>query len=191
MLVVGLGNPGKQYQSSRHNVGFLVADRWAARHHIEISRKRAWAFTGEGQVLVDGSEFRGLVAKPRTYMNHSGEAVLEMVRRHHVDQSRLIIVYDEMDLPLGKLRLREKGSAGGHKGIASIIDRLGSDEVPRLRVGIGRAESDGVDAIDHVLGDFRPQETEVVEQAVSRAVDVIDWVLARGMASAMSAFNSG
>ena len=189
ILIVGLGNPGKQYESSRHNIGFLVADQWARRHHISISRKRPWALTGDGEVVVDGAAWRGMVAKPRSYMNLSGDAVRELVKRHHVEPRNLIVVYDDMDLPLGKLRLREKGSSGGHKGIASIISSLGSEEFPRLRIGIGRAESAG--AVDHVLGEFRPSEREAVEQAVATATDAIDWVLAKGMASAMSQFNAG
>ena len=188
-LVVGLGNPGKHYESSRHNVGFLVADHWARRHRIQISRKRTWALVGEGEVVVNGAAFRALVAKPRSYMNRSGEAVHEMVKRHHIDPAKLIVIYDDMDLPLGKLRLREKGSPGGHKGVASIIGSLGTDEFPRMRIGIGRPES--ADAIDYVLGDFQPAEMEAVERAVARATEAIDWILAKGMASAMNEFNTG
>ena len=189
-LVVGLGNPGKRYESSRHNVGFMVADAWANRHGILISRKRAWAFMGEADAEVDGSSVHVLVAKPRTFMNASGESVGEMVHRHHVKPEDVVVVYDEMDLPLGRIRVREKGSAGGHKGMGSIIGLLNTDGIPRLRIGIGRPGMAIPDAIGHVLGDFEPDEAEAVTQAVDRACDAIDEMLARGPQAAMNRFNA-
>ena len=188
-LIVGLGNPGKQHEKSRHNVGFMVADRWASRHHIEVDRRRAWAHVGEGEASFDGLKLRVMVAKPRTFMNLSGEGVLEMFQRHHVALANLLVVYDDMDLPLGKIRIREKGSAGGHNGIANIIERLGSQDFPRLRVGIGRPEDTQKGAIGHVLGGFRPSEREVMDQAITRACDAIDAILAKGMAAAMNVYN--
>lgn len=190
-LILGLGNPGKQYDRSRHNVGFLVADAWAERHHIAISRKRPWALVGDGQTEVDGRGCRAVVAKPRTFMNASGEAAVELAKRYQVEPARVVVAYDDMDLPLGKLRLRSKGSSGGHRGIASIIERLATEEFTRVRVGIGRPEPAAKDAIDHVLGDFSPGEREAVEAAIARCCDAIDWVLAHGVESAMNRFNAG
>ena len=126
-LIVGLGNPGGGYASHRHNVGFVVVDRWAERHAIDLSRKRSFAIIGEGKVRGDAEELRVIAAKPRTFMNLSGDAVREVIRRYHGRPSHLIVVHDEMDLPLGRIRLRERGSAGGHKGAASIIASLRTD----------------------------------------------------------------
>jgi PTH1 family peptidyl-tRNA hydrolase len=189
-LIVGLGNPGKKYERSRHNVGFMALDRWAARHHLEIERRREWAMTGEGEAIIGDAHRRVLLAKPRTFMNLSGDAVIEMVRRHGIPPARAFIVYDDMDLPLGKLRLREQGSAGGHNGVGSIIQRLGTQDFPRLRIGIGRPqETAGYEAIGHVLGEFALDERRVLDDALDRACDAIDAVLSKGMQAAMGAFN--
>lgn len=206
-LIVGLGNPGKKYDRSRHNVGFMVLDRWADRHHLEFNRKREWALVGEGEIsLADDSRplasevgpFRSglvnrrvLIAKPRTFMNLSGDAVVEMVKRHGVPPARALVVYDDMDLPLGKLRLRERGSPGGHNGIGSIIARLGTQEFPRIRVGIGRPQGRvGYEAIGHVLGEFSAAERPVLNEALDRACEAIDGVLAKGMGAAMNIYNT-
>lgn len=188
-LVVGLGNPGKEYEASRHNVGFKVADRWAESHQIVLDKKKPWALLGEADVTIDGSTVRAIVAKPRTFMNLSGEALVELVNRYHVDLSNTIVVYDDMDLPLGKVRLREKGSAGGHRGMANIVDRLGTRDIPRIRIGIGRPEDVRPEVVDYVLGRFKPGEREIIEQAVSRARDAIDCIMATGIAGAMNTFN--
>ena len=190
-LIVGLGNPGKKYDRSRHNVGFMVLDRWAERHHLEFNRKREWAVVGEGEVSLDGVSRRVLIAEPRTFMNLSGDAVIEMVKRHGVPPARALIVYDDMDLPLGKLRLRERGSAGGHNGIGSIIARLGTQEFPRIRVGIGRPqETAGYEAIGHVLGEFSAAERPILNETLDRACDAIDCVLANRMGAAMNLYNT-
>ena len=190
-LIVGLGNPGARYAANRHNIGFLAVERWAARHGIELSRKRPWALLSEGTAVIASQSFRVLVAKPRTFMNLSGDAVGEVVHRYHVDIDRLIVIYDEADLPLGKLRIRERGSAGGHKGIASVLEELGTEDVLRLRIGIGRPGDPDADTIDHVLGDFTDQEAAVVNGALAQAMDALDCMLAEGPASAMSRFNAG
>jgi PTH1 family peptidyl-tRNA hydrolase len=190
-LVVGLGNPGARYAANRHNVGFLAVERWAARHGIELSRKRPWALLGEGTAVIDSQSIRVLVAKPRTFMNLSGDAVGEVVHRYHVDIRQVIVIYDEADLPLGKLRIRESGSAGGQKGIASVIDVLGTQDVLRLRIGIGRPKGPNADTIDHVLGDFTSQEATVVDEVLELAMGAVDCMLAEGPASAMSRFNAG
>ena len=190
-LIVGLGNPGKRYEASRHNVGFMAADAWAGRHGIRMERKRPWALVGEGDASLDGSTLRVIVAKPRTYMNASGEAVAEMMRRHHVRLADLIVVYDDMDLALGRIRLRAKGSAGGHRGVVSIIDRLGSQDFVRIRIGIGRPEEADVGVIDHVLGDLTAAERDAMEQAIARSADAIDEVLGKGVDAGMNRFNAG
>lgn len=190
-LLVGLGNPGKQYEHTRHNVGFFVVDRWATRHGIKFGRKKPWALIGEGQVEVDRVVTSVIVAKPRTFMNNSGEAVRHLAMRHHVKFEDILVIYDEMDLPLGRLRLREKGSSGGHKGIASIVGELGTQDIPRLRMGIDRGDTKGRDAVGHVLGDFDLEEQGMLNAVVENAIDAIDCVMTRGMAIAMNEFNTG
>ena len=190
-LIVGLGNPGERYAASRHNVGAVAVERWARGHGIPLTRRRPWALTGEGEVAIQEASLRVLAARPRRFMNESGDDVSQLVRRHHIDCSHLIVVCDDLDLPLGRLRLRERGSSGGHRGLASIIKRLGTEEFSRLRIGIGRPESSGADPVDYVLRDFRPAEREAVEEALTRACDALDMALAGGIASAMSQFNAG
>ncbi len=181
---MGLGNPGKEYVRSRHNVGFMCADRWAERHGISFDKKRPWAVIGEGEL----DSCRVMIAKPRTFMNLSGDAVHEMANRWHVQPKDLLVLYDDMDLPLGSLRLRERGSAGGHNGIKSIIERLGSQEFLRLRIGIGRPNGDA-DAIRHVLSQFTRDEAQVLDEALDRACDAIDCILSEGITPAMNKFN--
>ncbi|MBI3744444.1 MAG: aminoacyl-tRNA hydrolase, partial [Chloroflexi bacterium] len=163
-------------------------DHWAARHGIALSTKKPWAVLGEGQLEASGRPARVIVAKPRTYMNESGNAAFELVKRYHVDAARFVAVYDEMDLPLGKIRLRERGSAGGHNGIESIIQRLGTQDFLRLRVGIGRPPP-GVDPVDYVLGDFAPPEREALLPAIERAADALDLLITQGAEAAMNEYN--
>ena len=170
-LIVGLGNPGARYARTRHNIGFMVADRWAARHHIDIAKKRANYLYGQGALDLTpapfpareggkNSEARVIVAKPRTYMNLSGDAVGELMQRYHVMKQRLIVVYDDLDLPLGRIRIRAEGSAGGHNGMKSIIERLGTQDFPRMRLGVGRPEAAGKGAVDYVLDTFSKAEQD-------------------------------
>ncbi len=189
-LVVGLGNPGKEHARNRHNMGFMVADRWAERHGIECSRRRPWAVQGEGQAEIEGRTFRVVVAKPRTFMNLSGDAVIEITRRRQVAPQRVIVVYDDLDLPLGKLRIRERGSAGGHKGMGHIIQRLGTEDILRIRAGIGRPQGEVAGAADYVLGDFSRSERDAVDEAIARACDALDTLLAQGVQAAMTRFNA-
>jgi PTH1 family peptidyl-tRNA hydrolase len=140
---------------------------------------------------IDSQSIRALVAKPRTFMNLSGDAVGEAVHRYHIDSDKLLVVYDEADLPLGKLRIRERGSAAGHRGMGSVIEILGTQDILRLRIGIGRPGEPTANTIDHVLGDFTAEEANIVEQVLELAVDALDCVLAEGPASAMSRFNGG
>lgn len=183
VLIAGLGNPGARYARSRHNVGFIIVDRLARAHDLQFSRKRFNAEIAEGQV---GGR-RVILAKPQTFMNASGDAVGKLYAFYKIAPSDLLVVYDDLDLPLGKLRLRADGSSGGHHGMESIIARIGTSDFPRLRVGIGRPNPDA--DIDHVLGSFEPEERAVMEETWTRAVDAIDVWLTAGIARAMNEFN--
>ena len=182
-LIVGLGNPGARYANSRHNIGFLIADRFARAHEIDFARKRFNAQIAEGSV---GGQ-RILLAKPQTFMNSSGEAVGKLFAFYKIAPHDLLVVYDDLDLPLGKMRLRSRGSSGGHHGMESIIAHVGMSDFPRLRVGIGRPNPDA--DIDHVLGSFDADERVVMDETFARAVDAIDVWLTDGITAAMNKFN--
>jgi len=181
-LVVGLGNPGAQYRGTRHNVGFEVIDTLAKRHGISIRRRKGPAMIGEG--LIVGAEV--MLAKPLTFMNLSGEAVLYIAERQRLESGQILIVYDDMALDLGRLRIRAGGSDGGHKGMKSIIAMLGTQHFPRLRIGIGSAERD---AVKHVLSRFRRDEKPVIDEAISRAADAVECVIKNGVEAAMAEYN--
>lgn len=181
-MLVGLGNPGREYENTRHNIGWTVLDAFAAKHGLKFDKRQARSIVAQGQVYG-----RSLVlCKPLTYMNNSGEAVGALARFYKIAPTEVLIVYDDMDLPLGKLRLREGGSAGGHNGMRSIIQHLSTTAFPRLRVGIGRPEHQ---AINHVLSRFAKDELPVVAAAVDRAVDALDVALTEGITPAMNQFN--
>lgn len=183
-LIVGLGNPGAAYRHTRHNVGFEVLDRLASRLDLEFSREK---FGGQiAGARVEGEKV--LLLKPLTYMNLSGESVAQAARFHADSPADILVVYDEVDLPVGALRLRKQGSAGTHNGMKSVVEGLGTDEVPRLRVGVG-AELTRGERIAHVLGKFKPEERDVIEQAIERAVDACVCFLKEGLDAAMNRFN--
>ncbi|MSQ24763.1 MAG: aminoacyl-tRNA hydrolase [Dehalococcoidia bacterium] len=188
-LIVGLGNPGSRYARSRHNAGYMCLERWAARHHLTEERRKEYAIIVEGAVRLGGRDVRVLLAKARSFMNESGGPVAELVRRYHVPPARLIVAYDDLDLPLGKVRLRERGSAGGHNGMKSIIERLGTQGFPRLRIGIGRPNEPRAGAIGHVLGNFNLEEQPAIDAALDAACDALDCTLGEGLAAAMNRFN--
>jgi PTH1 family peptidyl-tRNA hydrolase len=183
-LIVGLGNPGPEYARTRHNVGFMVLDELSRRHRIPIRASQHGARVGEGQIAGEPVA----LAKPLTYMNVSGRAVGPLLQRHSLPPAHLIVVYDDADLPTGKIRLRARGSAGGHGGLKSIIGTIGSSEFPRVRIGIGRAGKG--DLVDHVLGGFRHDERETIEHAIQRAADAIEHLLSQGIEAAMNHFNT-
>ncbi len=183
-LVVGLGNPGPEYAGTRHNVGFMVVDRLSQRHGIVLKTARHGAQVGDGMMAGEPVA----LVKPLTFMNLSGRAVAPLANRHSLLPGHLIVIYDDADLPVGKIRLRARGSAGGHGGLKSIIAALGSAEFPRVRIGIGR--SSGSDLIEHVLSRFGPQEREPVDQAIERAADAVEYLLAHGIEPAMNRFNA-
>ena len=182
-LIVGLGNPGVRYANSRHNIGFMIVERFARAHELEFARKRFNAQIAEGSV----GEQRVLIAKPQTFMNASGDAVGKLFAFYKVAPHDLLVIYDDLDLPLGKMRLRSRGSSGGHHGMESIIARVGKSDFPRLRVGIGRPDPDA--DIDHVLGSFDADDRAVMDETFARAVDAIDAWLADGITVAMNKFN--
>ncbi len=182
-LVVGLGNPGRRYARTRHNIGFMVVD--------EVVRRAGESWLGDRSLNSEVARLGSLrLLKPQTYMNESGRAVAALSRFHQWQPPQLLVVYDDVSLPLGRLRLRASGSAGGHNGMRSIIQHLGSDGFPRLRVGIGEGRrSTGEGLTDHVLGDFTEAEEIDRSEAVDRAADAIETVLQRGWEAAMNEFN--
>ena len=182
-LIVGLGNPGTEYERTRHNVGWMVLDAFAAKFRIDVSRHEKNALTGTGRV-AGGSI---LLARPLTYMNLSGDAVRLLANAYLEDPADLIVVFDDIDLPLGRLRIRESGSAGTHNGMRSIVEALGTEQFPRLRVGIGSA--DGGPLRDYVLDEFSAAERPAIDRAIGRAVDALV-LFARGdLRRAMNQFN--
>jgi len=191
-LIVGLGNPGKAYAHNRHNIGFRCINYLARLHSIQIKKHQCQSQVGSDKIA--GIEV--LLAKPKTFVNLSGEAVGRLMRKYKIPVNDLIVIYDDLDLPLGKLRLRPGGSAGGHKGIKSIISALGSKDFCRIKVGIGRpTKKDGTaitgeDAIvGYVLSDFTPQEEKAIKPAIARAAEAIHCILTEGMVAAMNKFN--
>ncbi len=185
VLIVGLGNPGTKYAGQRHNVGFMAVDRLASLYHMTVDRPRNNALVGEGEAAGK----RVLLVKPQTFMNLSGEAVAPLLKRNGTPLADMLVVYDDLDLPLGRLRLREKGSAGGHNGMKSIIQTVGSDAFPRVRIGIGRPEAEGRTAIQHVLGRFLPDEESALEAVLERTVQAIECFLLEGIQQAMNRYN--
>jgi peptidyl-tRNA hydrolase, PTH1 family len=183
-LVVGLGNPGPEYASTRHNVGYMVVDELSRRHRIPIRTLQQQARIGTGEI---GGEPAAL-AKPLTFMNLSGRAVAPLLQKYSLLPANLVVVYDDADLPLGKIRVRARGSAGGQGGLKSIIASLGSPEFPRIRIGIGR--SGGKDLVDHVLTGFRRDEREAIDHAIQRAADAVEHLLSHGIEATMNRFNT-
>ena len=185
-LIVGLGNPGREYRDTRHNVGFMVVDEIARRHGID------WA-SGPSQITetLIAKRFGDepvMVAKPLTYMNNSGDAVAGLVRYFDVNHDDLIVVVDEAALPFGRLRARPRGSAGGHNGLKSIIERLGTTEFSRLRLGVGRGDGRR-DLADHVLARFERGEHADLETLITRAADAAEMFAAEGISKVMNVYN--
>jgi PTH1 family peptidyl-tRNA hydrolase len=190
-LVVGLGNPGKEYAANRHNVGFWTINRLARRHGIELDT-RGQASVGRGEVA--GRQVA--LAKPRTFVNESGRAVWNLIKQLELDDaSELLVVYDDIDLPVGKVRLRAQGGSGGYRGLKSIIGATGSDRFARVRIGIGRPIVQGKPSYDpdavaaYVLSDPPPEERDQLDQAVDRAIEAIEVAIADGIEAAMQQNN--
>ncbi|GAB4268296.1 aminoacyl-tRNA hydrolase [Thermincola ferriacetica] len=183
-LIVGLGNPGKEYEFTRHNIGFLVLEQLAEKWGIAVNKNRFKSLFGEGVFQED----KIVLLKPQTFMNLSGQAVLDAVRFYKLESTDILVIYDDMDLPTGRLRLRKSGGAGGHRGMESIIYLLNTENFPRLRIGIGKPGPDK-DAVQHVLGRFGEEEREKVVAAVSKAVAAVELVLKEGVEKAMNTVN--
>lgn len=184
-IIVGLGNPGKQYEHTRHNVGFDTIDVLAERYHISVDAKKHKALYGKG--LIEGNKV--ILAKPQTYMNLSGESVRELIDFYKIDETEeLIVIYDDISLDPGQLRLRAKGSAGGHNGIKNIIAHLGGQEFKRVKVGVGEKPK-GYDLADYVLSRFPKEEREKVDAALERAADAAVKIITEDMAAAMNEYN--
>jgi PTH1 family peptidyl-tRNA hydrolase len=182
-LIVGLGNPGRKYTHNRHNVGFQCLDRLAQAHGLSFTQRRAKASLALGKI----ADVRVVLAKPLTYMNHSGQAVRPLVNFYKLSLEDILVIHDDLDLPLGTTRLRPEGGSGGHKGMRSIIEALGSQAFPRLRVGIGRPP--GNDAVSYVLSDFTADEQITLESVYERVVAAVELFLREGIETAMNAYN--
>ncbi|HEY4690810.1 MAG TPA: aminoacyl-tRNA hydrolase [Anaerolineae bacterium] len=183
-LIVGLGNPGREYAGSRHNIGWQVADRFVTGQGWRFSKKQNDALVAVGSI----GPTRVMVAKPQTFMNLSGRAVQPLAKFYTVPLERMLVIYDDLDLPFGAIRLRMKGGAGGHNGMRSIIDRMGTDGFPRLRMGVGRPPG-RMDAMAFLLRDFEPAEQAELPDILDRAVESVRTFITDGIAAAMNKHN--
>lgn len=184
-LFVGLGNPGKQYERTRHNVGFMCIDALAKKWNVSLSNTK---FNGM-YAIVHRPEGKVMLLKPLTYMNLSGQCVRPMMEYYDIDMENLIVIYDDLDLPTGKLRLRQKGSSGGHNGIKSLIQHLGTQDFNRIRIGINRPPA-GMKVPDYVLSAFSKEEEPVIEQAIEKAVQACEASLSKKFIDVMNEFNT-
>ena len=184
-LIAGLGNPGRQYEKTRHNMGFDTIDELIDRHRIPQGGIAHKAMYGKGMIAGE----KVLAVKPLTYMNLSGEAIREYVNYYKMDpETELIVIYDDIDLDPGQIRIRKKGSAGGHNGIKSIIAQIGTQNFYRIKVGVG-AKPKGWDLADYVLGRFSPEERELVDKAICDAADAVEMILKDGIEATMNHYN--
>lgn len=184
-LLVCLGNPGDKYENTRHNVGFMVADEIAERQKKPIQKLKFKALTN----LFTISGEKVLVMKPITYMNLSGEAVRQAADFYKISPDHILVISDDTALAVGRLRIRKKGSAGGHNGLKNIIQRLGTDQFPRLRIGVGEKPHPDYDLADWVLGKFQGEDKKTIDAAVKRAADAVECILSEGLDRAMGTFN--
>ncbi|MGN0471954.1 MAG: aminoacyl-tRNA hydrolase [Lachnospiraceae bacterium] len=185
-MIAGLGNPGREYQNTRHNIGFDVIDRIADAYHIEMSDKKHKAISGKG--LIDGTKV--ILVKPQTYMNLSGESIRQIADYYDVDTTEeLIVIHDDISLDVGQIRIRTKGSAGGHNGLKNIILNLGHDRFDRIKVGVGEKPK-GYDLADYVLGHFTREEREILATSAEHTVEAVRMLLAGDPEGAMNRFNT-
>ncbi|WP_040213847.1 aminoacyl-tRNA hydrolase [Clostridium polynesiense] len=180
--IVGLGNPGKQYENTRHNAGYDALDYIAQKYNIDINRLKFKGVAGEG--IIEGKKV--ILLKPTTYMNLSGESVREVMDFYKLSPEEFIIIYDDISLEVGRLRIRSKGSAGGHNGIKNIIAHIG-DEFPRIKIGVGQPDRN---LVSHVLGKFSGDERQLVEKSLEKASEAAICILKEGIAEGMNKFNS-
>ena len=185
-LVVGLGNPGLQYEKTRHNVGFMAADLFAESEKFDFGKNKMDAVLGECKI----KDLRILVIKPQTYMNNSGKAVTKIASFYKIPTDRIIVMHDDISLPVGKIRMRRKGSDGGQRGMRDIIELLGTDNIPRIKIGVGAKPHPDYDLKDWVLGKFPDSDKENLETALKNSVLALKEIFARGIDSAMNKYNS-
>ena len=181
-LIVGLGNPGKEYEHTRHNIGFDVLDLMSQKYNIDINRIKFKGIYGEGRI---GGE-RVILLKPTTYMNLSGESVRELSAYYKIEKENIVIIYDDISLEVGRMRIRQSGSAGGHNGIKNIIAQIGSEAFPRIKIGVGGAKGN---LVSHVLGSFNKEERDVVEQVLQAAVLAAESIITKNLYETMNLFN--
>lgn len=181
-LIVGLGNPGSEYEDTRHNIGFKVVDNIAKEYNIEINRQKFKGMCGEG--FINGEKV--ILLKPTTYMNLSGESIREVVDFYKLSNEDVLVIYDDISLDVGRLRIRDKGSAGGHNGIKSIIAHLGTDVFPRIKVGVGQPN---VDLVHYVLGKFSKEEMEILRESIDASTKAAAEMLKSDVKTAMNKFN--
>ena len=182
ILIVGLGNPGKQYEQTRHNIGFDVIDYMANKYNIDVNREKFKGIWGEG--FIENKKV--ILLKPLTYMNLSGESIRELANFYKLEDDEIIVVYDDISLDIGRLRIREKGSAGGHNGIKSIIQNLGGDKFPRVKVGVGQPKDN---LVNHVLGKFSKEDREHIEKVIPVVSDAIVEIVKNDAKESMNKFN--
>lgn len=184
ILFLGLGNPGKKYQKSRHNLGFRVLHSLAKRLKVDLKQKRYKSLIGKGKIGKEGI----ILAQPLTFMNDSGVAAASLVRSLKIPLKNLVVVCDDIDLPIGRIRIREKGSSGGHKGLESIIQHLKSNEFPRLRIGIEKPPK-GMDPKEYVLENFSKEENSLVKETIAKAGEALTFLVGKGVIPAMNKYN--
>lgn len=184
-IIVGLGNPGREYQNTRHNIGFQVIDAIAEKNNISVKEKKYKALIGKG--VVAGQKV--LLVKPQTYMNLSGESVREVIDYYKIDEKEeLIVISDDISLDVGQIRIRKKGSAGGHNGLKNIILHLGHDQFERIKMGVGE-KPQGYDLADYVLGHFTQMEQEILQDSIARVVQAVETIMTDGVDQAMNRYN--
>ena len=183
-VIAGLGNPGKKYENTRHNMGFITIDQLAEKHNIKTDKLKFKALVGEGRIAGQ----KVLLVKPQTYMNLSGESIREVMNFYKLEPENLIVIYDDIDIEAGTLRIRKFGSAGTHNGMKSVVYQLQSDRFPRIRLGIGSKKKG--DLVNFVIGGFSKEEVPVLEEAVNHAVLAIECIIEDGIDKAMNQYNT-
>ncbi|MFP4662347.1 MAG: aminoacyl-tRNA hydrolase [Halanaerobiales bacterium] len=183
-LIVGLGNPGPKYKNTRHNVGFKAIYTLAEELNINSTSNKFKAIVGQGRINNE----KVLLAQPLTYMNNSGESVRLIIDYYKIPLEHIVIIYDDLDLPTGKIRVKENGSAGGHNGLKSIINNLGTQEIPRIRIGIDSPQG-RISVIDYVLGHFSTEEKKVIDESLDKIYDIVKEIIINGYQTAMNKYN--
>jgi len=187
-LIVGLGNPGARYENTKHNVGFLVLEAFALKHQLSFSKGQGKALTSRGHWSPSGETISFLLAKPQTFMNLSGHSVQSLLSYYKILPSDFILIYDDLDLALGRIRLKKRGGAGGHRGVASVIQEIGTDQFIRIKIGIEKDPR--INAADYVLAPFHGEQQEVMQEAIERSVDLLPLLIENRIDEAMNRFNA-